>query len=129
MQYRRKASTFLPGLWWFDNSLPTTSSRVYTLVRTSIFLLSPLHIISIFMCLLIISSTSVDPTQTNPALPSGHPFDCVAWSFYWSATASASDTSRAWGVNMGNSLRDIHDKANTSYYFWCIRGGQGTDLQ
>jgi len=71
----------------------------------------------------------VDPTQTNPALPIGHPFDCVAWSFYWSATASASDTSRVWGVNIGNGLRDIHDKANTSYYFWCVRGGQGPDLQ
>jgi hypothetical protein len=71
----------------------------------------------------------VDATQTNPALPSGHPFEGVSWGFYWSATAKVSDPNSIKGVNMGNGLREIHDKGSTSYHWWCVRGGQGPDLQ
>ena len=42
-----------------DNSPPANSSEQYTRARTSLFLLSPLHIIAIFICLPIISNTSV----------------------------------------------------------------------
>jgi len=70
----------------------------------------------------------VDPTQYNPALPSGHPFLSVQ-SDYWSSTTSASNTSDAWGV--GFFLGGVAfwlDKSD-SHFVWCVRGGQGVDPQ
>jgi hypothetical protein len=40
-----------------------------------------------------------DPTQSEPALPPGHPFSNVQSSLSWSATTNANDTSSAWFVN------------------------------
>src|SRR5438034_962063 len=41
----------------------------------------------------------VDRSQSNPALPAGHPFSNVQSSTYWSATTFASDASSAWVVS------------------------------
>jgi hypothetical protein len=65
----------------------------------------------------------VDLTQSNPAIPSGHPFTNVQLSGYWSATTVAGT---AWDVYFHNG--------NVSYsiepvplYVWCVRGGHGYD--
>lgn len=70
----------------------------------------------------------IDPTQTNPSLPIGHPFSNVQVSFYWSATTNAEDTSKAWGwifTNGGSSA--IFKTANDFSYRWCVRCGHGDD--
>ena len=68
----------------------------------------------------------VDPTQSNPALPSGHPFINVQSDYYWSSTTSVSTTSSAWDVSFGNGGVDFGVKSN-DYYVWCVRGGHGYD--
>ena len=62
----------------------------------------------------------VDPTQMNPALPSGHPFINVQSGYYWSSTTNVNDSSYAWYVyfNDGNVYGD--DKSDY-YYVWCVR--------
>ena len=70
----------------------------------------------------------VDPTQSNPALPSGHPFTNVQSSYYWSATTNASGTSNAWGVNFFEGNGGNGDKSYT-FSVWCVRGGHGHDGQ
>jgi hypothetical protein len=75
----------------------------------------------------------VDPTQSQPALPAGHPFSNVGSSllahFYWSATTSASTAGGgAWVVDFdfGGVALDAKSDSNG---VWCVRGGQGVDPQ
>jgi len=73
----------------------------------------------------------VDPTQSNPALPPGHPFQYVQSSFYWSATTSplpSSGAGFAWYVYFGDGTVDLLDRT-TLPFVWCVRGGQGVDPQ
>jgi hypothetical protein len=70
----------------------------------------------------------VDPTQAGPSLPSGHPFSNVQPRFYWSATTNAVKASLAWGVVFDVGSVGLDDKTIT-YDVWCVRGGQGVDLQ
>jgi len=71
----------------------------------------------------------IDPTQSSPALPSGHPFTNLLSSYiYWSSTSSSSATSNpgAWAVvlsdgHVGSSGKDAH------FTVWCVRGGHGHD--
>jgi hypothetical protein len=65
----------------------------------------------------------IDFSQYNPALPSGHPFDNVQSSYYWSSTTYASGTSYAWGVHLGSGYVGSGGKASTGYV-WPVRGGQ-----
>ncbi len=72
----------------------------------------------------------VDPSVQwpGPTLPSGHPFSNVQSSVYWSASTSANDTNDAWGVDF--STGDVVFVFKPSRDFvWCVRGGQGVDLQ
>jgi len=69
----------------------------------------------------------VDPTQANPALPTGHPF-IVRSASYWSATTYAGNASVAWFVAFDLGLVVGIDKSNVNYV-WCVRGGQGVDPQ
>ena len=71
-------------------------------------------------------SSLVDSTQSNPALPSGHPFNNVQSSPYWSITTDVDDTNGVWGVNFYNGLMSFNDKVS-SYYAWCVRGGESHD--
>ena len=64
-----------------------------------------------------------DPTQTNPALPVGHPFLNVQSSYYWSSTAYAGDPAGAWVVSFYNGYVAYYNKSN-SLYVRCVRGGQ-----
>lgn len=73
----------------------------------------------------------VDPTQSNPSLPAGHPFIGVAIVWYWTATTNAQNTSKAWLVGFGNlHVFDDGDKSDTNGgWVWCVRGGRGYDGQ
>jgi hypothetical protein len=71
----------------------------------------------------------MDGTRSYRALPSGHPsFQDVQWSYYWSATTYGGETDYASGV----WLVDGHSFAahkNLEHFVWCVRGGQGVDVQ
>jgi len=78
----------------------------------------------------------VDPTQSSPALPTGHPFQNVQVSLYWSATTCAyvnleglymSDA--AWFVNFYDGSLTNGVKSPNFFFVWCVRGGQGVDPQ
>lgn len=72
----------------------------------------------------------VDRTQSNPSLPSGHPFQNVQSSSYWSATTTSFDASFAWVVAFGSGGVNIFLKSvSGSVFLWCVRGGQGVDPQ
>ena len=69
----------------------------------------------------------VDTSQSNPALPEGHPFTNVQWDYYWSSSTYAGDTSHAWSVNFGSGfVYNCYGKSNDNYV-WCVRGGYGHD--
>ncbi|TFG64752.1 MAG: DUF1566 domain-containing protein [Nitrospirales bacterium] len=64
----------------------------------------------------------IDMTNTNPALPTGHPFSNVLPSHYWSATTSANIPTLAWDAHFGNG--EVARNTKPSYVFvWCVRGG------
>jgi hypothetical protein len=70
--------------------------------------------------------------DTNTLLPSGPPFSNVQLQgFYWSATTSNGNFSRAWLVNFGTGQVGTGPKNPTppdpGEYVWCVRGGQGHD--
>src|SRR5207249_2602952 len=66
----------------------------------------------------------VDPNQSSPALPPGHPFTNVQSSFYWSATSSSSTVDvppGAWGVSFSFGGVGTAAKPNSTFV-WCVRG-------
>lgn len=74
----------------------------------------------------------VDRSQWNPTLPSGHPFINVKWgdidgetAFYWTASP-AMFTNLAYTVQFDIGKAWNHTKDDL-HYFWCVRGGQGTE--
>jgi Protein of unknown function (DUF1566) len=75
----------------------------------------------------------IDPTQSNPALPSGHPFtvQLSPFPFYWSATTWVMNANLAWVVNFNNA--DLHEFDKSDIVgiprAWCVRAGQGVDPQ
>ncbi|MBI4481580.1 MAG: DUF1566 domain-containing protein [Acidobacteria bacterium] len=72
-------------------------------------------------------SSLVDPMQSDPALPPGHPFDNVqTHTNYWSATTHPADTSLAWSRSFLNGDLVGLDKSITALT-WCVRGGHGVD--
>ena len=69
----------------------------------------------------------VDSSQSDPALPLGHPFDNVQSSRYWSASSAESHANSAWYVSMDFGV--VGTAANgLSYYVWPVRGGAGPIL-
>lgn len=70
--------------------------------------------------------TLVDPTQSNPALPSGHPFSNVQLSRYWASTTNVYNIDSAALVLFSTGQAGSFGKTNTSYV-WCVRGGHGHD--
>ena len=66
----------------------------------------------------------IDPTQSNPALPNGHPFIGNDLSYvYWSSSTAADSPQFAWGVYFWAGSVNNYWKSST-YYFRCVRGGQ-----
>ncbi len=70
--------------------------------------------------------TLVDPTQSNPALPSGHPFSNVQSERYWASTTNVFSTTSAALVHFYTGQAGRFGKTSTSYV-WCVRGGHGHD--
>jgi len=72
----------------------------------------------------------VDPSQSNPALPSGNPFTTVQSSFYLSATSVDGSTTSARGVNLFlGTLGQVPKNYTVGVFHWCVRGGSGVDPQ
>ena len=65
----------------------------------------------------------VDTTQSNPALPGGHPFVNVQPGSYWSSTEYVAVPSTAWLVTMGDGYVGYGAKSSI-YSVWAVRGGQ-----
>jgi hypothetical protein len=68
----------------------------------------------------------IDTTNTNPALPTGHPFFNVQSSCYWSSSTLASSASGAWYVGFGSGGVGSVGKVLNDYV-WCVQGGHGHD--
>ena len=68
----------------------------------------------------------MDPTKSNPSLPTGHPFTNVQSADYWSATTVATNRLFAWTVNFGLGTAYHHAEADT-LHAWCVRGGMNAD--
>jgi len=69
----------------------------------------------------------VDPTQSDPALPTGHPFtpaSALTNQTYWSATTNHGLAGEALFVFLGAGHVGSFFKSNT-VFVWCVRGGQG----
>ena len=71
----------------------------------------------------------VDKTQSNPALPSGHPFTNVQSTGACYLSATLSDP--FWSVDFGNGnlAQGTCSGGLGVGYHWCVRGGQGVDIQ
>jgi hypothetical protein len=65
----------------------------------------------------------VDYGQSNPALPSGHPFTGVQSAGYYSSSSSVAGPDAAWAVNLSFGQDSPSNKPNTRYV-WPVRGGQ-----
>ena len=68
----------------------------------------------------------VDSSNTDPSLPTGHPFSGVRSAVYWSASTSASTPTDAWFVLFSNGFVGSSGKGN-GRLAWCVRGGQSFD--
>ncbi len=73
-------------------------------------------------------STLVDPSQSDPALPAGHPFVNVQYGTgvdgYWTTTNHENPDAAAWFVSMGSGGAGLLTKPLNSY-IWPVRGGRG----
>ena len=72
-------------------------------------------------------ATLLDPTQSNPPLPAGHPFQGVAVSdVYWTASTDEFAISEVYTIefsNAGGSLTVVPLDTVTPHRHWCVRGG------
>jgi hypothetical protein len=76
----------------------------------------------------------VDATQSNPALPSSHPFlnvDLV--DTYWTSTTLAANNDLAWVVDFSSGVITfgfgVTDKGSNAHHVWCVRGEHGHDAR
>jgi hypothetical protein len=70
----------------------------------------------------------VDPSNSNPTLPTGHPFQGIKTDdYYWSSTLGMTALpTYAWGYNFGNADTSNVLKSGAEYV-WLVRGGFGHD--
>ncbi len=71
-------------------------------------------------------ATLVDTSNSNPALPTLHPFQNVQNNAYWSATSEASAPGAVWIVLFTSGLVTFGPKTDPRF-IWCVRGGQVFD--
>ncbi len=68
----------------------------------------------------------VDTSNSNPSLPTGHPFQNVPVRDYWSTTLDLDNPADAWRVSLGSgNIGTFPISANG--FAWCLRGGQSFD--
>ena len=72
----------------------------------------------------------VDPSNSWPSLPSGHPFINVQFTVlnkaYWSSTTNEVASGAAWAIRMFNGgTSSWWWKADANMYVWPVRGGNG----
>jgi hypothetical protein len=68
-------------------------------------------------------SSLVDRSQTNPSLPSGHPFPSTQLtSTFWSSSTLAINSGLAWGVSFYEGVL-LGTPKDATYYVRCVRGG------
>jgi hypothetical protein len=63
----------------------------------------------------------VDKSNTNPALPTGHPFENMLANQYWSGTTYATNSELARSVHFSVGTVGTSDKLST-FYVRCVRG-------
>lgn len=69
-------------------------------------------------------SSLLDPTHSNPALPSGNPFQFQTNTTVWAANSSQALTDFAWVVNFGFASVSLTEKNTLPLpSTWCVRGG------
>lgn len=66
----------------------------------------------------------VDISNTAPALPTGHPFQNVQSTGYWSSTTNVFHPLRARYVYLPNGAINGADKVTDLHYTWPVRGGE-----
>lgn len=67
----------------------------------------------------------VDTSQTNPSLPSGHPFQNVQMGYYyWSVSNVIGEPNAMWMVEFHEGKVIYHEKT-AKIYAWCVRGETG----
>jgi hypothetical protein len=64
----------------------------------------------------------VDPTQSNPALPLGHPFQDIQNTAYWTASNFERTTDVAYAVDFSVGSLPRPFKDNFAPRVWCVRG-------
>ena len=67
----------------------------------------------------------LDPTQSNPALPPGNPFNDVFISSqlgFWTSNPTLVFPDRAWVVNVNNATIIQMSTTDGGRGFWCVRG-------
>jgi hypothetical protein len=64
----------------------------------------------------------VDPSESDPALPPGHPFLNLTEQAYWSSTTSPGATHQASRLWLANGHPGNTDK-DDAFGAWCVRGG------
>jgi hypothetical protein len=60
----------------------------------------------------------IDFGNSNPALPTGHPFTVPAGAVFWSSTTATNNTGRAWTIDDGTM---VNDPKGTSNFVWPVR--------
>ncbi|MDQ7787434.1 MAG: DUF1566 domain-containing protein [Thermodesulfovibrionales bacterium] len=64
----------------------------------------------------------VDTTNIYPSLPTGHPFNNIQHTLYWSSDSGIENSNYAWYVDFGTGNAGLEIKPN-SRFIWCVRGG------
>jgi len=64
----------------------------------------------------------VDPANSNPALPTGHPFSNVHLGIYWSGTTQADNPFNAWDMFFSGGFVGFNAKTQNGILAWCVRG-------
>ena len=65
----------------------------------------------------------IDYGESNPALPSDHPFDGVQLASYWTSTAHTDVVTNAWGVGLAAGNVGFAEQTKVGRV-WPVRGGQ-----
>ncbi|MGD9007529.1 MAG: DUF1566 domain-containing protein [Desulfobacteraceae bacterium] len=113
------------GLVWDRN--PDTTKREWTMAKTHCYKREVANRFGWRLPTIEELATLIDNSNTDPALPSDHPFTNIQLDDrYWTMTTVNWLDTYAWDIHMSSGLINENPKTN-SYYCWCVRGGHGHD--